>query len=56
MRLLLLSIPEQPHDIQLQEVLRNLKSSIDFKGFADIQTIIFKEFFSFINFKFVTRK
>ena len=38
------------------EVLRKLRSSIHFEGLTDIQTVIFKEFFSFINFTVVTRK
>ena len=38
------------------EILRNVRSSIDFEGLTDIQTVIFKEFFSFINFTVVTRK
>ena len=44
----------QPQDIL--EILRNVRSSIDFEGLTDIQTVIFKEFFSFINFTVVTRK
>ena len=51
-----LSMPGQPQGILLREVLRNLRSSIDFYGFTDIQTVTFKEFFSFINFTFLTQK
>ena len=51
---LLLSMPGQPHDI-LQEVFRNLRRSIVFQGFTNVQTVIFKEFFLFVDFIFVTR-
>ena len=43
-------------DSHLLEVFRNLRSSINFDGLTDIQTVIFKEPFSFINFAFVTQK
>ena len=56
MPLLLLSMPGPPKDILLQEVLRSLRSRIDFKGFTGIKNVTFKEFFSFINFTFINRK
>ena len=40
--------------ILINFVLRNLRSSIDFKGFTGIQTVIFKGFFSFTKFTFIT--
>ena len=51
--LLLLSICGQPQDILLKEDRETLRRSSDF--FMNIQTVIFKEFFSFINFTFATR-
>ena len=45
MPLLLLSMRGLPQYIHLLEHLRNLRSSIDFYGFTDIQTVLFKEFF-----------
>ena len=56
MPLLLLSMPGKPQDILFEALLRNLRSNIYFSGFTGIQTVIFKEVFSFINFTFVTRK
>ena len=56
MPLLLLSMPGQSQSILLWEVLRNLRSSINFQGFTEIQIVKFKDFFSFFKFTFVTRK
>ena len=45
MPLILLSMPAQPQDMLLKEVLRNLRISIDLEGFTDVQPVIFKGFF-----------
>ena len=38
-----------------QNDILDIISSIDFKGFTDIQTVIFNDFFSFVNFAFIAR-
>ena len=56
MQLLLFSISGQLQDLLVYEVLRKLRSSIDFERFTYIKIVIFKEYFSFINFTFKTQK